>query len=134
MGETVTCTTITNGFIAETGRITGELYRKLAPSNPWLAGTPRGEWKDGMGKILNNIIFERTVPSADPTKWVDEVFSDGVSNDACLPTAEVQQWGQTSRPYNVQARNLQTPEFCVEDLRSDYEIEQMIGALMNNLE
>jgi hypothetical protein len=140
MGEAAVCTPITNGFIAESGRFSGELYRKLAPSGPWLAGTPRGEWKDGMGKILNNIIFERTVPTTGgtaggtDTSWVDEVFSDGGSNDACLPTPEVQQWGQTSRPYNVQARNLQTPEFCVEDLRSDYEIEQMISALMSNLE
>lgn len=87
-----------------------------------------------MGKILNNIIFERTVPSSDPTTWKDEVFSDGSSTDACLPTPEVLQWGQTSRAYNVQARNLQTPEFCVEDLRSDYDIERMIDALLNNLE
>jgi hypothetical protein len=107
----------------------------------WMAGTPRGEWTDGMGKILNNIIFERTVPATDNTnpgaasnKWVDEVFSDGSSTDACLPTPEVLQWGQTSRPYNVQGRNLQTPEFCVEDLRSDYDIEKMIDALLNNLE
>lgn len=128
------CDAIINGFIAESGRFSGKLYQKVAPSGPWLAGTPRGEWQDGMGKILNNILFERTVPSTDPAKWVDEVFSDGGSNDACLPTPEVQQWGQTSRAYNVQARNLQTPEFCVEDLRSDYDIEQMINALMQNLE
>jgi hypothetical protein len=96
---------------------------------------------DGMGKILNNIMFERTVPATDntnpgaaSTKWTDEVFSDGSTNDACLPTPEIQQWGQTSRSYNVQARNLQTPEFCVEDLRSDYDIERMIDALLNNLE
>ena len=136
-----TCDTIANGFIAESGRFSGELYRKVAPSGPWLAGTPRGEWKDGMGKILNNILFERTVPATDTSgpgaasnKWVDEVFSDGSSNDACLPTPEIQNWGQTSRPYNVQVRNLQTPEFCVEDLRSDYDIEKMIDALLSNLE
>ena len=137
-----TCDQIANGFISESGRFSGELYRKLAPSGAWLAGTPRGEWKDGMGKILNNIIFERTVPAVDTStapggtsnKWIDEVFSDGVSTDACLPTPEIQNWGQTSRAYNVQARNLQTPEFCVEDLRSDYDIEKMIDALLNNLE
>jgi hypothetical protein len=136
-----TCDTIANGFIAESGRFSGELYRKVSPSGPWLAGTPRGEWKDGMGKILNNILFERTVPATDTSapgaasnKWVDEVFSDGGSNDACLPTPEIQNWGQTSRPYNVQVRNLQTPEFCVEDLRSDYDIEKMIDALLSNLE
>lgn len=136
-----TCDTIANGFIAESGRFSGELYRKLAPSGPWLQGTPRGEWRDGMGKILNNILFERTVPATDNTapgaassKWVDEVFSDGGSNDACLPTPETLQWGQTSRPYQVQVRNLQTPEFCVEDLRSDYDIAMMIDALMSNLE
>jgi len=136
-----TCDAVSNGFIAESGRFSGELYRKLAPAGPWLAGTPRGEWVDGMGKILNNIIFERTVPATDgggpggtSTKWIDEVFSDGSSTDACLPTPEIQNWGQTSRAYNVQARNLQTPEFCVEDLRSDYDIEKMIDALLNNLE
>lgn len=86
-----------------------------------------------MGKILSNILFERTVPSADPTKWVDEVFSDGASADACLPTPEILNWGQTSRPYQVQARNIQTPEFCVEDLRSDHEIASMVNALLENL-
>lgn len=134
MANPYTCAAIANGFIAESGRFSGELYKKAAPSGPWLTGTPRGEWQDGMGKILNNILFERTVPSSDPTKWIDEAFSDGSTNDACLPTPEVLQWGQTSRSYRVQARNLQTPEFCVEDLRSDYDIEKMIDALMQNLE
>lgn len=133
MAGSYSCTAVSNGFIAQTGRFSGALYRKLAPSGPWLAGTPRGEWEDEMGKILSNILFERTVPSADPTKWVDEVFSDGASNDACLPTPEILNWGQTSRPYQVQARNIQTPEFCVEDLRSDHEIAQMVNALMENL-
>lgn len=93
-----------------------------------------------MGKILSNILFERTVPSSGtntpgnaPSTWVDEVFSDG-DTDACLPTPEVLQWGQTSRSYQVQARNLQTPEFCVEDLRSDYDIGKMVNALLKNLE
>lgn len=136
-----TCEAIANGFIAESGRFSGKLYKKVAPSGPWLVGTPRGEWQDGMGKILSNILFERTVPSSGtntpgeaPGLWVDETFSDGASHDACLPTPEVLQWGQTSRSYQVQARNLQTPEFCVEDLRSDYDIAKMVDALMSNLE
>lgn len=136
-----TCDAISNLFIAESGRFSGDLYRKLAPSSIWAANTPRGQWTDGMGKTLSNILFERTVPTsttsktpgAVDSKWVADAFSDG-NVDACLPTPEILDSGQTTRSYNIVARNLQSREFCVEDLRSDHDIVSMINALNSNFQ
>lgn len=138
----MSCDAISNAFIAETGRFSGDLYRKLAPSSIWMANTPRGQWMDGRGKTLSNILFERTVPTSTTAKgpgeadakWVAEAFSDGASVDACLPTPEVLDTGQTTRSFNVVSRNLQSREFCVEDLRSDYEVVSMINALNQNFQ
>jgi len=127
-----TCDEVTNAFIAQEGLLNDKIYSKAAPTGPWIASTPRAEWKDGMGLIQNNLMWERTVPTDDGDEWIDAVLSDG-ANDACELTPELVEFGQTEREMRLQRRNIQTQEFCVEDLRNDFAIEKVAQGIDKNL-
>lgn len=127
-----TCDEVTNAFIAQTGLLNDRIYSKAAPSGPWIAATPRAEWKDGMSLVQNSLMWERSVPTDDGDEWVDQVLSDG-SADACEMTPELLEFGQTERSMQMQKRNIQTQEFCVEDLRNDFQIAKVAEGIDKNL-
>lgn len=128
------CDAVTNKFIQLSGQISPTLYAKrMVASGPWMSSTPRASWEDGMGVIISNILWERIVSDESGDKWTDITNSDGASTDACLPTPEVLDWGQTTRTMRLQRRNIQTPEFCVEDLRTDFQIAQYLNSLLDSL-
>lgn len=127
------CDAVISHFIKETGRIGPTIYSKAAPTSPWIAATPRAEWQDGMGIIQKNLMWERTVPTNDGDEWTDLTTSDGASEDACVLTPELLEFGQTERTMRLQRRNIQTDDFCVEDLRSDFMIEKTLNGVIDNL-
>lgn len=128
------CDAVNNKFIALSGQISPTLYaKKMVASGPWMNATPRAEWEDGMGVILSNIIWERVVSDESGDKWTDINVSNGSDVDACLPTPEILNWGQTTRTMRLQRRNIQTPDFCVEDLRTDFQIAQYLNSLLDSL-
>lgn len=126
------CPTIINGFIAETGRYINDVASKSIPYSPWLANTPRGEWTDGMGLVHNSIVWERTVPNDTDSDWTDTVLSDA-NIGACDFTAENIKFGQTTRSMRKQKRYFQTDDFCIEDLRDDFQIATFLGGVAKNL-
>lgn len=126
------CPTITNAFIQETGRYINDIAMKAIPYTPWLANTPRGEWRDGMGPVQNSIIWERTVPTDTGDEWTQTVTSDGDAN-ACLQDPEIVQFGQTTRSMRKFKRYIQTEDFCIEDLRDDFMIESFLRGVGRNL-
>lgn len=85
-----------------------------------------------------------------PSQWSDAnhfstgtpVIGNGVSgtpgpdaalDDLCLPEPEVIRFGQTTKQFWKQFRNIQTDLFCVEDFRDDYKIRDMLNAVKMNL-
>jgi hypothetical protein len=129
-----TCDSVTDAFYRLTGQFSPVIRAKLAPSNPWVAGTPRATWEDGMGTILNNQLFERAVVSANGDEWADLANSDGNAVDACTTTPEIIRFGQTNRSWRMQRRNIQTDEFCVWDIRSSFQYEQIVKNVYNALQ
>lgn len=128
-----TCDAVNNQLLAESGRLGGALAKKLSPRGKWRAIMPFGTWVDGMGVIHNSVVWERTVPTNEGDEWTDMVQSDGASIDQCLPTPETVAFGQTTRAMRKQTRNIQTAWFCLEDLRDDYNIREMLGGVQRNL-
>ena len=126
------CTAINTAITRETGRISPEIYEKVVPSSPWIALTPRDEWPDGMGVIQTNMMFERMLPADDAEAWTDVAPSDGNSNN-CLPATEIIKWGQTLRTWRLQKIAKETEEFCIEDLRSAFELAKVLGNFTKGL-
>lgn len=134
-GPNYTCDTVNNLFLAETGRFGPNIAKKAIPSGPWLspAAVPSAEWEDGMGLVHNSLIWERTLPTNTGSEWTDNSFSDGASSDACNLTPEELEFGQTSRSFRRQSREITTPWICLEDLRDDFNIAKFLDGMMGNL-
>ncbi len=128
-----TCDTVRDALFRLNSQYSNRIYGKGATYGPWVAGTPRAEWEDGMGLSMSNIMFERTVPTDDGDEWVDQAASDNISIDNCLQDPEILHFGQTTRSWRVQRRHLQTDDFCFEDLRSSFMYETFMGKVQDNL-
>ena len=135
-----TCDDVNNAFISESGRLGGQLAKRLSPRGKWRNIIPFGEWVDGMGVVHNSVVWERTVPTNDGTEWTenspsgtDSLIGDVTNNDQCLMNPETVRFGQTTRSMRKSSRNIRTDWFCVEDLRDDYSIREMLGGVMTNL-
>ncbi len=126
------CTAINTAIIRETGRISQEIYDRIVPSSPWIAMTPRDDWPDQMGLVQTNMLFERMLPADDAEVWADVAVSDGNTNN-CLPPTEIIKWGQTLRTWRLQKIAKETEEFCIEDLRSAFQLAKVLGNFTNGL-
>lgn len=129
------CDEVVDFFIRESGRIGGRMAQKRGVIGPWQAGTPRGEWEDGKGVVLSSLVFERTVPADVGDEWTD-INPSGTTegSDQCTMDPEIIEFGQSTRSMRIQRRNIQTNDICVEDLRSDYQIAQVLSQMATNLE
>jgi hypothetical protein len=105
-----TCDTVRDALFRLNSQYSQKIYGKGATYGPWVAGTPRAQWEDGMGLTMNNI-----------------------SIDACLTEPELLHFGQTSRSWHRQNRHLQTDDFCFEDLRSSFQYQAFLGKIQDNL-
>lgn len=126
------CTAINTAIIRESGRISPEIYNRVVRGSPWIALTPRDAWPDGMGTIQTNMMFERMLPADDAEAWTDVAPSDGTTNN-CLPATEILKWGQTLRTWRLQKIAKETEEFCIEDLRSAFELGKVLQNFTNGL-
>lgn len=119
------CTAITDAIVRESGRIGDDIQHKVIPFTPWIAMTPRDSWPDGMGIVQTTMMFERMLPADDAEAWANVAPSDGSSNN-CLPPTEIIDWGQSLATWQLQKIAKETKEFCVEDLRSAFELKKIL--------
>jgi len=126
------CSAINTAIIRESGRISPEIYNKLVRSTPWIGLTPRDQFPDEMGLTQTSLIFERMLPSNDAEAWADVAPSDGTSNN-CLPPVEIIKWGQSARNWSLQKIAKETEEFCIEDLRSAFQLAKTLQNYTNGL-
>jgi hypothetical protein len=134
-----TCGEITNTFYALAGQVSPRLYNKVAPVDAWVAKTPRGEWPLGLGYTINNMMLERTTTDTETgDEWVDAAPSaltgeSGGPFNNCQPTPEVLKFGQTLRSMKISRRNIQTDDFCINDLATDFQIAKVLDNMMDIL-
>lgn len=133
-----TCGEITNALYALTSQVSPRLFNKVALVDQWTARTPRGVWPKGQGFTINNMMLERTVTtSEDGTEWVDaapsQQTSEGTPFNNCQPTPEEIKFGQTLRPMKIARRNIQTQDFCINDLANDFQVEKVLDNMMDIL-
>jgi hypothetical protein len=128
------CAEINNMLLAETGRyMQGKLARRLSPRGKWRNAIPFEKWQDGMGVVHNSIVWERTVPTNEGDEWTENTPSTGTADSQCDLTPEIIEFGQSTRSWRKSSRNIRTPWFCLEDLRDDHRVKDMLTALQKNL-
>lgn len=128
------CEEIDNMLLAETGRyMQGTLARRLSPRGRWRNAIPFDKWQDGQGVVHNSIVWQRTVPTNDGDEWTTNTPSTGTADSQCDLTPEIVEFGQDTRNWRKSSRNIRTPWFCLEDLRDDHRVKDMLDALDKNL-
>lgn len=128
------CAEIDNMLLAETGRYMQQaLSRRLSPRGRWRNAIPFEKWQDGMGITHNRIVWERTVPTNDGDEWTENAASTGDASSQCDLTPEIVEFGQSTSAWRKSSRNIRTPWFCLEDLRDDHRVKDMLDALQKNL-
>lgn len=133
-----TCGEITSALYTLTGQVSPRLYNKVALIDAWTARTPRGEWPEGMGYTINNMMLERTTTDNETgDEWVDAApsqnTSEGTPFNNCVPTPEILKFGQTLRPMKVARRNIQTDDFCINDLANSFQTGKVLDNMMDIL-
>lgn len=133
------CEAIKNAFYALTGQISPRLFNRISLRDPWVNYVQKGEWPQGMGFTINSMTLERTLTDSETgTEWVAATPSgDGdtaTTANNCLPTPEILKFGQTLRSFTMYRRNIQTENFCINDLQNDFMISQVLSNVMDQLE
>lgn len=118
----------------ESGRISEEIHDRTLNTSPWINLVKKGQWPDEMGEQISVLMYERSLPATSPT-WETVTFNDGTGNN-CVPNAEVVEFAQTLRNYNLQQTALQSPNICVNDLRFTFkrrkQLENCFSILSQN--
>jgi len=133
------CDNIKNTFYALTGQISPRLYNRISINDPWVGYIEKGEWPEGMGFTINSMMLERTLTDSETgTEWTAATPSGNgdisTANNNCLPTPEILKFGQTITPFTMYRRNIQTEDFCINDLQNDFMISQVLSNVMDQLE
>lgn len=133
------CENIKNAFYALTGQVSPRLYNRISINDPWVGYVEKGEWPTGMGFTINSMMLERTLTDTENgNEWVSATPSGNGdvagANNNCLPTPEPLVFGQTLTPFTMQRRNIQTENFCINDLQNDFMISQVLSNVMDQLE
>jgi hypothetical protein len=146
MAAPYTCETIKNAFYALTGQISPRLFNRISINDPWVAYVERGEWPTGMGYTINSMLLERTVTASETgssagggaQEWTAATPSGSgdipTTANNCLPPVETVSFGQTLTPFTMYRRNIQTENFCINDLQNDFMVSQVLGHSMDQLE
>ncbi len=127
------CSAVTDIVVRESGRFSEEIYTRAFPRSPWIGLIKRDVFPEGIGEIISNLTYERTAPTTAVPTWSDLTVSDGALGGACLPTATKIGIGSTTRTWNLQRRVLEGPDFCVEELRTPFQIRAQLEAIIEVL-
>ncbi len=102
-------------LINESDRIGPDIYSKSLNTSPWLKLITKSSWPDELGSEISVMTYQRSLP-ANSLTWNTLSFNTGDGNN-CVPSAEVVNFAQTLRTYNLQQTAIESPKICVNDLR-----------------
>lgn len=130
----VDCPALSDSFTRESGRISPELQKQMYGKNIMLDHITRGPFPDGMGYIINVMTVERSFANqADDAAWTNVTPSTGTGNATCLPAVSQLTTGQTLRQFQLARQAVESADICLEDLRTDFMIEQQLGITFDGM-
>lgn len=130
------CQAVENALLQESGRLSGEMYQRIARKRPIvrLLGKTRGAWQNGMGTSVSAVTFEKAFPALTGDPWEAIANSDGDALNACRPPNEVVTFGQTSRAFTPKHYSVNTQDFCIKDIQTDWQFQQFFTSVNKALD
>lgn len=119
-------------LINESGRIGPDIYRKTLNTSPWLKLVKQDTWPDEMGDVISVLTYERSL-YANPLAWNTVTYNTGTGSN-CLPEAQVINFAQTLRTYNLKQTALESPPICVNDLRFTMKRKEQLSNVFSILQ
>jgi len=124
----------------ESGRIGPDIYERTLNTSPYLKLVKQGVWPDEMGNSISVLTYERSLPlqangvDYRPQTWstISDNTGDG-TNGNCSPTANKVSWAQSTKSYSIQQTSLESPDICVNDLRSPVNRKAQLSAILRIL-
>lgn len=123
------CQAVTAALTYETGRYQEPIYTLTAWRSPIIALTnqTRKPWTDGLGVSHNVLTYGRSFPTAlTAGSWTNVTPSDGNNANACLPPVIDTGFAQTTRTTNLRHLAIETPYFCIEDIRNAMKFREQL--------
>lgn len=122
---------ISTMLVEETGRISGDIYRRTIDTSPWLKLVKQGAWPNEMGDTLSVLTYERALPTGTQT-WSNISNASG-STKFCIPDATEVTPAQTTRTYGLAHTAVESAPICVHDVRMGYKFREQLRAIYDNL-
>jgi hypothetical protein len=119
-------------LINESGRIGPDIYRKTLNTSPWLKLVKQDTWPDEMGEAISVLTYERSL-YANPLSWNTVTYNTGTGNN-CVPEAQVINFAQTLRTYNLRQAALESPPICVNDMRFTMKRKEQLSNVFSILQ
>lgn len=130
---TITAPNLENFFVTEENRIAPQLLQRNMHKSIWNLGKiKKVAFPQGMGDVIRRLTYERSLPANNPT-WTNVLHNDGTGNN-CPPQAQLVEFAQTLREWGLQQTALESPDICVNDTRTTFEIASQMKAIYTVLE
>jgi hypothetical protein len=124
---------IDNLLTVESGRISEDIRNRTMHRSIWVDMVEVGTWPEEMGEAISVLVYENSVP-ASQTAWATVGFND--ESNTCVPEADVVEFAQTLRNYNLAHKALESPKICVKDLYMTFQrtkqLENAFSILADN--
>jgi hypothetical protein len=118
-------------LIQQENLIGPDIYNKTIDSSLWLKMIQQETWPDGMGEEIRVLTFERTL-AADTDTW-DTLSANAGSGNNCVPEATQIGWAQRFRTFNLQAKAVESPSICVNDVRFGFQFKEQLRNMYDML-
>lgn len=123
------CNNINEQLTKESGRIVHDIYRRTFASTPWLHLVDQASWPDQMGDTINQLVYERALPTTTTLTWQSIVSG----TDSCLPPKYVIDFGQTLRSFSLSRMAIESDPLCVDKLRTSFDVNNQLGQIIKIL-
>jgi len=116
------------------GQFSGIIHRKIINTGPWINLTNRDTWPDEMGDVISEMTYQRSLPDA-KIAWSNyrSAATTGQSGTTCTIPKQTIAFNETVRQFGLQRAALESPHFCVDDLRFAFKRQAQLDAIQQIL-
>ena len=108
-----------------------EIDKRITPTSPWLQLPKKKAWPEEMSHTLRTVMWERSLPDT-ITAW-DSIDTPDGSGNPCLPSVDLVEFNQTVRTTGLEMKAIESPSFCVDDLRVKWKRNQQLNLISETL-
>ena len=127
---------LTDLLVKESGRISGDIYRKTIDTSPWLKLVKQTTWPDEMGDTLSVLTYERSLAKKTADSSLGQAWENVKSTDSNLyavPSATKVTPSTTQLNFSLAHTAIESAPIIVNDLRFSYNFREQLRAIYDNL-